>query len=94
MNDFEQRIEALKARFVERAAADRSALDHAWVTRDDDTLRRISHSLAGNAGLFGYPKLSDAARDLEEALDRPAPEEQLRRKLDAVMAQIPVISGA
>ena len=93
MNDFEQRMATLKARFIERAAADRGALADAWTARDAEAIRRISHSLAGNAGMFGFPELSATARELEEALEKPAPEEQLRLKLDAVMAQIPVRAG-
>jgi HPt (histidine-containing phosphotransfer) domain-containing protein len=93
MDDFERRMEALKARFIERAAADRAALDQAWAARDDDAIRRISHSLAGNAGMFGFSDLGEAARELEEALDRTVPEDQLQAKLDAVLAKIPAKSG-
>ena len=94
MDDFERRMEALKARFAQRAALDRIALNGAWAARDDDAIRRISHSLAGNAGMFGYPELGEAARQLEEALDRTAPEDQLHAKLDAVLAEIPADWGA
>lgn len=93
MDDFERRMEALKLRFAERAGADRTALNDAWVARDDDAIRRISHSLAGNAGMFGYSDLGDAARELEEALDRLAPAEHLQQKLDAVLAKIPANQG-
>lgn len=88
MDDFERRMEALKARFVERAAADQTALTAAWAARDNDAVRLISHSLAGNAGIFGYPDLGDAARELEEALDQLSSDEHLQQKLDAVLTKI------
>lgn len=89
MDDFERRMDALRARFAERAVVDRAALCAAWEAGDRDALLRTAHSLAGNAGLFGHPGLSEAARLLEEALGKPAPNEQVRMRLDAVLGQLP-----
>ncbi len=60
MDEFERRMDALRSRFVERAAADAAALRGAWAARDMESIRRIAHSLAGNAGMFGHPRLSKA----------------------------------
>lgn len=87
-------MEALRARFVERAAADATALRGAWAQGDMESIRRIAHSLAGNAGMFGQPQLSEAAGALEDALATPPSEDRVRRKLDAVLALIPGNSAA
>jgi HPt (histidine-containing phosphotransfer) domain-containing protein len=46
--------------------------------RLDDNLRadagRAAHMLAGSLGMFGFIDASDAARELESELTRPAPE--------------------
>jgi HPt (histidine-containing phosphotransfer) domain-containing protein len=93
MDEFERRMEALRSRFVERAATDEAALRSAWAGRDVETVRRIAHSLAGNAGMFGHPQLSEAAGALEEALTPSFSEEDVARNLDAVFALIPYNSG-
>lgn len=89
MDDFERRMDALRARFAERAVVDRAALCAAWEADDRDALLRTAHSLAGNAGLFGHPRLSEAARLLEEALGESTSDEQVRMQLDAVLAHLP-----
>lgn len=89
MDEFERRMEALRSRFVERAAADAAALRDAWAARDMESIRRIAHSLAGNAGMFGHPRLSKAAGALEDALTPPLSEDGVLRNLDAVLALIP-----
>lgn len=88
MEDFERRMEVLRARFVQRAQGDAQILRQAWDVRDDETLRRVSHSLAGNAGLFGQPQLSEAARQLEEALQRPETAGHLHAKVEAILTLI------
>lgn len=82
-------MDELRARFAGRSQADREALQTAWAAGDRDALQRLSHGLAGSAGLFGYPDLSNAARGLEEALDHDASEEDIRTAFETVMHQIP-----
>lgn len=57
-------MEALRARFLGRC---RGELD----TLRDPThadFRRIVHGLAGGAGVFGYPKISERADVVDQAL--------------------------
>lgn len=84
-------VEALRQRFLERSAADLILL-YAYpegIARDD--LGFLAHRLTGAAGVFGYPDLSDAAADLEAALnarlpDSLLPTRPLARALATVLA--------
>ncbi|MBT2133023.1 Hpt domain-containing protein [Croceibacterium sp. LX-88] len=89
MTQFEQRMEVLRARFIARCRTEVSELRGAFQQDDLTTLRRIGHSLAGNAGLFGFPRLSVRARELEDAIDRARSAEDVRANLDAVIAEMP-----
>ncbi|HET6428877.1 MAG TPA: ATP-binding protein [Phycisphaerae bacterium] len=50
---------------LERTAHMTDALDHG----DFEELERLAHQLKGAGGGYGYPKLTDLARDLEHAAD-------------------------
>lgn len=67
MSEFDDRLTELRARFLARAADDYAALRAARDAGDCETIRRIAHSLAGGAGIFGFPEISAAARVVEEA---------------------------
>ena len=69
MTGFEDRMAALRARFVERAGEDRAVMSAALHAGDHAAMRRIAHSLAGNAGIFGFTEITGAARAIEDALD-------------------------
>lgn len=71
MSDFDDRMAALRQSFVARAREARALLGRARAGNDHDVLRQTAHNLAGNAGIFGFPEVTDAARALEEALDEP-----------------------
>ena len=60
---------ALRLRFRERARRDAGKLADALRALDPDGLRRVSHGLAGTAGIFGFHEVGDAAQRLEDALD-------------------------
>lgn len=80
-NAFDERMAALRARFIARAAADRAALAEAGQAGDDAEIRRIAHGLAGAAGTFGFPEVSAAALRVEEADD-------IRPMLEALFAAL------
>ncbi|MGK6354658.1 Hpt domain-containing protein [Sphingomonas sp. DT-207] len=67
MSDFDDRLAGLRARFLARAADDHAALAAAREAGDREAIQRIVHSLAGGAGIFGFPEISAAARAVEEA---------------------------
>lgn len=61
----EERLAALKARFVARSAEEVEALETALAEGDFERIGAVSHSLAGSAGLFGFPQISAAAGDID-----------------------------
>lgn len=67
MTAFDERLAGLRARFVARAAQDGVRLRDVADAGDLAEIRRIAHGLAGTAGTFGFPQISDAARAVEEA---------------------------
>jgi len=89
MDAFAQRMTLLRARFNERALVDEAELEAAMMAGDFGAATRILHSLAGNAGMFGYPALSKAARDLEQAIESRGPDADIPRLLREVVDQIP-----
>jgi HPt (histidine-containing phosphotransfer) domain-containing protein len=72
MTEFEDRMLALRARFIERAGGEREQLILAVSSSNLPEIRRIGHSLSGAGGVFGYSTLSAEAQQVEEAMDAPA----------------------
>jgi two-component system sensor histidine kinase/response regulator len=89
MNAFDERMQQLRARFAERSLGEREELGAAMGADDHATAIRILHSLAGNAGMFGYPGLSTAARQLEVALESAAADGDIERMLQKLMDEFP-----
>jgi HPt (histidine-containing phosphotransfer) domain-containing protein len=69
MTGMEERMAALRARFVERTRAEREELGAALGRMDLPEIRRLAHGLSGSAGIFGFPEISAAAAGLERAVD-------------------------
>ena len=70
---FSQRFAALGTRFRTRASSSAAALRAAHSADDLPEIARLSHILAGSAGMFGYPEVGTAAGEVElvaEAGDR------------------------
>lgn len=69
--DLDRRLAAMRRGFRERLDADRAALRQlsADPSRRDELLARV-HRLAGSAGTFGAPEISEAAERVEELLRR------------------------
>ena len=53
------------------------SIEMSATSRDWPSLVGAAHSLAGRAGMFGFPGLGDAARGLEEAIDTGADDDAL-----------------
>lgn len=78
-------FEALREKFRERCARELARLSEPDLAVEE--LRVLAHGLAGAGGTFGFPEVSAAAADLEEALDRgPATEAARARLADALRA--------
>ena len=76
MSGFDERMGILRQRYAERAISDLEALMAALKAEDWTEVRRIAHGLAGTGAVFGFPELSDSARNLDDAIadDLPASE--------------------
>jgi HPt (histidine-containing phosphotransfer) domain-containing protein len=59
---------ALHRRFLCEVEADLRVCSQALTEGESELLRQTAHRLAGRGGMFGYPELSEAAGDLEEAI--------------------------
>jgi len=88
MTVFDERMQLLRARFVAQSLGERSTLEGALASRDHETAARILHSLAGNAGMFGFPGLSAASRELEEALAAEAEGAEMTTRRERVRAEL------
>lgn len=69
MGEIDARLAALAERFAAQAAETGVAIEDSLERGDRAELSRLSHSLAGRAGMFGYGAIGDAARAVEEAID-------------------------
>lgn len=71
MNDV---LAGLRARFLDRCIGDLERLDN-LATRgslDVDEMQALVHSLAGAAGTFGFPEISAAAGECDDAFAQGA----------------------
>ena len=84
MTEPEDRIAALRARFLARATDDLAMLRNA----DDETAQYIAHRLAGSAGTFGFTSISQAAILLDEALDRSVEAAEIKRLRAALVSAL------
>lgn len=87
MAEFDDRMAALRGRFITQTAKDMERLRAGIVARAWVDVRDICHGLAGRAGMFGFPELGDAARALEESIDRCDAPESLDRLTDQLLAE-------
>ena len=88
MTDFDQRMAELRGRFAARTDGELRRLIEAIDRRDAEEIGAISHRLAGNAGVFGFHQLGDAAKEVGEALDRDAPADELERSCRVLVTRL------
>lgn len=69
MTGFDERMAALRDRFIARAADEAVEAERLIAAADWPGLRDLAHGLAGRAGMFGFPEVGERARQLEEAID-------------------------
>jgi HPt (histidine-containing phosphotransfer) domain-containing protein len=70
MTAFEERMQALRARFVGQACAEADHIEEYARRGDWRGVRDLAHGIAGRAGMFGFSTLSEEACVLENAIDR------------------------
>ena len=90
MNYFDERMLALREKFVERARQESTVLGAGHALNSSELLA-IAHRLSGSAGMFGFRQLSDCAEAVEEAVRRDETSELLQRLIDDLRAQIAAI---
>ncbi|RYD45528.1 MAG: hypothetical protein EOP63_00755 [Sphingomonadales bacterium] len=69
MAEIDARLAAIAERFAAQAGETAEEISAALEREDWSELARLSHSLAGRAGMFGYAAIGEAARRVEEARD-------------------------
>jgi len=67
--EIDARLAAIAERFAAQAGETAGEIGAALEREDWSELARLSHSLAGRAGMFGYAAIGEAAWRVEEAVD-------------------------
>lgn len=78
-------MQALRQRFVSQALADADEIAKRAAISEWRAVRDLSHGISGRAGMFGFHTLSEAAGDLEEALDGEEEEQDRRERLTQIL---------
>jgi HPt (histidine-containing phosphotransfer) domain-containing protein len=80
----QERMRALRGVFVEALANDLPAVAAA-IAREDyaEALAQV-HKVAGRAGTFGFPEVSDRAGDLEQLLSADIDRDAVRQAMAAL----------
>ncbi len=82
--------EGLRRRFLARSAGDLVVLSAYPDGVSREELSFVAHRLAGAAGVFGFPALSQAAAELDAALAEQAPDVPARiARLAGALAALP-----
>lgn len=92
MSDFDTKLAALQARFRMRAGDEAVRLTGALATGDRAELLRVSHAIAGSAGMFDFPDLGEAAMAVEAAIDAQASEEELATPAGKLINELKAIA--
>lgn len=94
MAEIDARLAAVAERFAAQAAATAAEIAAARDREDWSELARLSHSLAGRAGMFGYGAIGDAARAVEEAVDAGLADDETLRLTQDLLAQMAALNRA
>lgn len=77
-----------RERFLERAAEDAEAIRQALSAGDHATIRTLCHGLSGSAGMFGFADLGMLAEAVEQAVDRGAGDDEVRRLSEDLLTRL------
>jgi signal transduction histidine kinase/CheY-like chemotaxis protein/HPt (histidine-containing phosphotransfer) domain-containing protein len=78
--------------FVGRLDGHKNDMRHAFDDKNFDDLRQAAHKLKGAGGSYGYPRLTEACRELEDAA-KAGDELQAKEKMDTVIVLIHAIEN-
>jgi HPt (histidine-containing phosphotransfer) domain-containing protein len=56
-------------------------------------LRRLAHQLKGAGGGYGFPKITEVAASLEQALKQSAPESEVKERTGALCEVLRAVQG-
>ena len=70
MNEFEDRMQALRNRFAASTIEHADRLEELLQAGDLSGIRSLAHGLAGRSGMFGFDELGKTALAADEADDR------------------------
>ncbi|MEN3748244.1 Hpt domain-containing protein [Sphingomonas sp. HF-S3] len=88
MTSFEERLGAIRLRFIEQAGLDADAIERSLDEGAWKSVRDLGHGIAGRAGMFGFDDLTDSARQLERAIDGAQPTDHLHALARALIADL------
>lgn len=88
MHEVDSRLAAIAERFAAQAGETATAIAASLAREDWAELSRLSHSLAGRAGMFGYGAVGEAARAVEEAIDGGRPTAHIAGLTQALLGQL------
>ncbi|MEB3416799.1 Hpt domain-containing protein [Alteriqipengyuania sp. WL0013] len=88
MTDVANRMAQLAGQFAARAADERARLAVALAASDRASLQEQAHKLAGIAGMFGHPRIGEAALELEEAAEGGFDVSAPGAELDSLLAEL------
>lgn len=65
-DDIAEKMEILRTRFRARCGERSASLLYACERGDAEVIQKLAHDITGSAGLFGFPSLSEQARQLSD----------------------------
>lgn len=77
-----------RERFLERSARDAESIRQALATCDHAAIRIVCHGLSGSAGMFGFADVGTFAEAVEQAVDRGAGEDEVRRLAEDLLTHL------
>lgn len=86
MSGWDEKMEELRGRFIDRTKAHGRSLEYELPGRDQ--LEAIAHRINGSAGMFGFTQLGTAAEALEEALRNQCDDEVVSQHVDRLRQEI------
>lgn len=80
--------------FVKGLASRQQSLRDHLQNRDEQRLTRLIHQLKGACGGYGFPSLTDAARDLEDQLREGRSIDELTPQIESFIDSLSLVTSA
>jgi HPt (histidine-containing phosphotransfer) domain-containing protein len=86
VSNLDAALAPIRQRFLVRCGEDAAALRAAMAIEDYNDARLLSHRIAGLAGTIGFSDISEAATNLEEAIEGPSSPNHVRDAAAVLLA--------